>query len=89
MKKIIWEKCGHFFVGITIGVVTQALIWWLLPPQIKLITVASLMLVMALNYGFDLYSKIKGKDHYKVLNAAAGTIGGAVGMALILIAQFY
>jgi hypothetical protein len=84
-----WEKCMHFFVGITIGVVAQALIWWLLPPQIKLITVVTLMLVMVLNYGFDLISKIEGKGSYDVLNAAAGTIGGAVGMAVILVVQFF
>jgi hypothetical protein len=89
MKKMNWEKCKHFFIGITIGVVTQALIWWFLPPQIKLITVVSLMLIMVLNFGFDLFSKIKGKGGYELLNIAAGTIGGAVGIAVILIVQFH
>jgi hypothetical protein len=84
-----WEKCIHFLVGISVGVAGQILIWWFIPQQIKLVTVVSLLLVMVLNYGFELYSKVRGKGSYEVLNPAAGTIGGAVGMAAILLAQFY
>ena len=81
------DKGKNFMTGIAIGVATQAFLWMILPPQIKLVTLVSLIAVMVLNYGFDVYAKRK-KGNYEVLDAAAGTIGGVIGMTLILLLQF-
>ena len=66
----------------------QGLLWWLLPSQIKLVTVISLMFIMIMNCCFDLHAKIKEKGLDGVLNAGTGTIGGAFGMVVVLVIQF-
>jgi hypothetical protein len=80
-------KWKNFTTGILIGAATQAVLWIILPPQVKLVTLVSLIAVMVLNYGFDIYAKRK-KGNYEVLDAAAGTIGGVIGMTMILLLQF-
>ena len=87
LNNVAMDKWKHFLSGIAMGVAIQGCLWLLLPPQIKLITLASLILVMVLNYGFDVYAKRKN-GNYEVLDAAAGTIGGVIGMTVILIVQF-
>lgn len=87
-KALTLGKWKHFFVGILTGVLAQLCLWWILPEQIKLVSIISLTLVMVINYGFDVYSKIVRNGKYDVLNTAAGTIGGVVGMTLILLMQF-
>ena len=88
MNQISWSIWKHFVVGIAIGIVMQTAAWWLLPPKLKLVTVVSLLLVMILNYGFEVYSRIQDDDNYDVINPAAGTIGGVIGMAVVLVVQF-
>ena len=87
LNNLAIDKWKNFMTGIAIGVLTQAFLWMILPPQIKLVTLVSLIAVMVLNYGFDVYAKRK-KGNYEVLDAAAGTIGGVIGMTLILLLQF-
>jgi len=87
LNSLVMEKWKNFITGIAIGVATQAVLWMILPPQIKLVTLVSLVAVMILNYCFDVYAKRK-KGNYEVLDAAAGTIGGVIGMTLILLLQF-
>ncbi len=87
LNNLAMDKWKNFMTGIAIGVATQASLWMILPPQIKLVTLVSLIAVMVLNYGFDVYAKRK-KGNYEVLDAAAGTIGGVIGITLILLLQF-
>ena len=88
MKRVELYKLKHFLMGISIGVALELALWKILPEQLKLVTVLTLLGVMVMNYGFEVYSKIKNKGEYEVLDAVAGTVGGAVGMAVILVAQY-
>ncbi|MFN2458854.1 MAG: hypothetical protein ABR502_11695 [Chitinophagaceae bacterium] len=57
---------------------------YLFPQNPAVATVSVFVLVIAINYGFELFSKITGKGHYDFLDAVAGTIGSAIGMAFTL-----
>ncbi len=85
--KIARDKWKHFFVGIAIGVVLQASLWFLFPEQLILETGIAFLLVVIISYGFELFSKFTGKGHYDIYDAVAGIIGGVLGMVIILIVQ--
>ena len=85
--KIARDKWKHFFVGIAMGIVLQASLWYLFPGQLILETVIAIILVIAISYGFELFSKLTGKGHYDVNDAVAGIIGGVLGMVIILIIE--
>jgi VanZ family protein len=87
VKKIGSDKWKHFFVGIAMGIVLQTFFWFSLGDQPVLETVISFTLVIAISYGFELYSKFTGKGHYELNDAVATTIGGVLGMAIILMIQ--
>ena len=63
------------------GSVIQALMWWLLPAQPALAILVTLIIVIAISYGFELFSKITGKGYYEVMDAVAAVLGGVIGMA--------
>ena len=86
-RKIGPDKWKHFFVGIPMGIVLQAFSWLLLPKQIVWQTIIAFILATAISYGFELYSKFTGKGHYEINDAVAGTIGGILGMSLIIIIE--
>jgi len=69
------------------GIVLQAFVWLLLARHILLGTVMAFILVVMISYGFELYSKFTGKGHYEVNDAVAATIGGALGMGVILMIE--
>jgi len=85
--KIRPDKWKHFFVGIAIGIVLQAFVWLLFPRQLMWGTVIAFIIVIMISYGFELYSKFTGKGHYEVNDAVAATIGGALGMGVILMIE--
>ena len=87
VSKIQPDKWRHFFAGILMGLVLQALGWWLLPMQWVTVTILAFVLVIAVSYGFELFSKITGKGYYEVMDAVASTIGGVIGIAIILFLQ--
>ena len=87
VRKIQPDKWRHFFAGILMGLVLQALGWWLLPMQWITVTILAFVFVIAVSYGFELFSKITGKGYYEVMDAVASTIGGIVGIAIILFLQ--
>jgi hypothetical protein len=84
MGRIAPDKWKHFFVGIAMGVFLQSIGWWLLPARILLVTIIVFVIVIAISYGFELFSKITGKGHYEVLDAVASILGGMIGMVTIL-----
>jgi VanZ family protein len=84
--KIAPDKWKHFFVGIAMGIVLQAIAWWLLPGHALASVVATLVVVIAISYGFELYSKFTGHGHYDVMDAVASVIGGLLGMGVVLAA---
>ena len=85
MIKIAPDKQKHFFVGILMGAVLQAVAMYIMPQHYALSILSAFILVILLSYGFELFSLITKKGHYEVLDAVAGIIGGAVGMSIILL----
>ncbi len=82
--KIAPDKWRHFYVGILMGAVLQGIGWWLLPghPGLSVIIVSAI--VIAISYGFELFSLITGMGRYDFMDAVASVIGGAVGMGAVL-----
>jgi uncharacterized membrane protein YjdF len=85
MSKIGPDKWKHFFVGLVMGIVLQELCVWLLPTHLIAATLIAFTIVVAISYGFELYSKFTGHGHYEVLDAVAAIIGGILGMGAVLI----
>jgi hypothetical protein len=81
LKRIAPDKWRHFFAGIIMGAFLQASVWWLWPVQLGLVTLVVFIIVVAVSYGFELFSKITGKGHYDFIDAVASVIGGVMGMA--------
>ena len=86
-KKIARDKWRHFFVGIAMGIVLQASLWFLFPEQPVLGTIIAFILVITISYGFELFSKLTGKGHYEFNDAVAAIIGGVLGMIIILMVE--
>jgi glycopeptide antibiotics resistance protein len=87
-KKIQPDKWRHFIAGIVLGVVLQALGWWLLPLHFATATALAFVLVIAISYGFELFSKITGHGYYEIMDAVASVAGGVLGIGIILLFQF-
>jgi glycopeptide antibiotics resistance protein len=87
--KIARDKWKHFFVGLAMGIVLQASMRFLFPERLILETVVAFMLVIIISYGFELFSKFTGKGHYDIYDAVAGTIGGILGMVIILTIELH
>ena len=86
--KIAQDKWKHFWVGITMGMVLQATSMYLLPAHLYVATIISLFIVVAISYGFELYSKFTGHGHYEVMDAVAAIIGGVLGMGAVVVMEF-
>jgi glycopeptide antibiotics resistance protein len=83
--KIAPDKWKHFFVGILMGAALQIVMWYLMPQNCLAGILISFILVVAISYGFELFSLITKKGHYDILDAVAGIIGGVIGMGIILL----
>ena len=70
------------------GTALQALAIWLAIQHIVAASFAVFMLVVAISYGFELFSKITGRGHYEIADAIASIIGGSIGMAIALAFEF-
>ena len=86
VRKIAPDKWKHFFVGIAMGAVLQLAGWWLLPGHMYWATAIVFAIVIAISYGWELFSKFTGKGHYEVMDAVASVVGGVVGMSITGIA---
>jgi len=85
LKPIAPDKWRHFFAGIFMGFVLQGLLCWLLPNDLLSATSVALLLVIAISYGFELFSKITGKGRYDFMDAVASAVGGILGMGSMVI----
>ena len=83
MKKIAPDKWKHFYVGIVLGAIVYRLSILLWPQQV-IAAAVSIAVIIAICYGFELFSLISGKGHYEIKDAIAGIIGGLAGLALML-----
>ena len=84
-KRIAPDKWRHFYTGIPMGVVLQALGWWFFPDDLVLVSIIVFLIVCAISYGFELLSKITGMGVYDFMDAVASAIGGVLGMGLTIL----
>jgi len=85
IRKIAPDKWKHFFVGIAMGAVLQLAGWWLLPDHMYWATAIVFAIVIAISYGWELFSKFTGKGHYEVMDAVASVVGGLLGMIAVIL----
>jgi VanZ family protein len=83
--KIAPDKWKHFFVGIPLGAVIQAVALYLIAQYYVTSIILAFILLVAICYGFELFSLVTKKGHYEILDAVAGIIGGVIGMIIILL----
>ena len=88
-NKIAPDKWKHFYVGIGMGLILQGFSSFLLKDHLLLAMGITFILVVAISYGFELFSKFSGKGHYDVMDAVAGAIGGVLGMGLMVLSTLY
>lgn len=86
IKKIEPDKWRHFFAGIIMGAILEAVII-LLFPSLFIATMFTLLVVVVISYGFELFSLLTGIGYYDFLDAVATVIGGLLGMGFILLFQ--
>jgi glycopeptide antibiotics resistance protein len=81
-KKIAPDKWRHIYAGIAMGLVLQIIGFWQLQSHPYWSTFIALMIVIAISYGFELFSKITGMGVYDIMDAVASTVGGVIGMGI-------
>ena len=64
------------------GVIVQIIGIWLLANQPFLSTIITLLIVIIISYGFELFSNITGFGHYDFMDAVASVVGGVAGMGI-------
>jgi VanZ family protein len=89
IKRVAPDKWKHFFVGIGMGAMLQGFTSFLLRDHLVIATVIAFVLVLAISYGFELFSKTTGLGIYDIMDAVASAVGGVLGMSLALIAGHY
>ena len=85
MNRIAPDKWKHFFVGIVMGATLQTCTWYIMPDRYFTSVIISFILVIAISYGFELFSLFTGRGHYEIKDAVAGIIGGTIGVGFILL----
>ena len=88
MIKIAPDKKKHFWVGMLMGAILQFFTLYLFPQHYIISIIITFVLIVALTYGFELFSLITKRGHYEILDAVAGTIGGSIGMVVILLIEY-
>lgn len=85
IKKWQPDKWKHFFVAIPLGFILQFACMYFLQLGTFAVTLIAFLLLAAICYGFELFSKVTGKGHYEMMDAIAGLIGGIIGISIWLI----
>ncbi len=70
------------------GAALQTSMVFFIPKHFALGIIITFILVIAISYGFELFSLITKKGHYDILDAVAAIIGGIIGMATILLIEY-
>ena len=81
MKIIPQDKRRHFNVGIEIGLLSETLLLVLIPGHLWMASVITLLVIVVISYGFELFSLYTGHGHYELMDAIAAIAGGIIGMA--------
>lgn len=87
MLKIAPDKKKHFWVGMLLGAMFQIFSFYLFPQYYLFGILITFTAIVAVCYGFELFSLITKIGHYDIFDAIAGIIGGAIGMGLILLIE--
>ena len=87
--KIGHDKKKHFFVGIPLGSLLQFLSAYFISAETVWSITASFIALVAICYGFELFSLVTGKGHADNLDAIAGILGGIIGMVLCWCVDLY
>lgn len=85
MKRIERDKWIHFLAGIPMGILVTLFSFRMLPQNNYLAISLSVVLVVAISYGFEIFSLLTKKGHYDFFDAVASTIGGVTGLAMALL----
>ena len=88
MKKIERDKWRHFYVGIVMGAFLQWMAIWIMPELVGRGVLIVFLLIVAISYSFELFSKITRLGYYEILDAIFSIAGGIVGMGLVLGMKF-
>jgi hypothetical protein len=88
MKKFERDKWQHFYVGIGMGVFLQLVAMWLLPENLLRSTLITLVVIILISYGFELFSKFTRIGYYELLDAIFSIAGGIVGIGVTLALKF-
>lgn len=89
MIKIAPDKRKHFWVGMLMGAIFRIFTLYFFPQQCIFSIVITFILIVAVTYGFELFSLITKRGHYEIMDAIAGTIGGTIGMTVILLIEYW
>ena len=82
-NRIAPDKWKHFIVGIAMGAFLQCFFLFALDYSLLLSTLLSMLLAIAISYGFELYSLFTGRGHYELMDAVASVLGGMVGIGVV------
>ena len=77
------DKWKHFYVGALLGLVFQGAAMLVFPHRWTLSFLTTFGVVIAISYGFELFSLISGLGHYELMDAVAAVAGGLLGQGLI------
>ncbi|MBX3239568.1 MAG: hypothetical protein KIT80_19955 [Chitinophagaceae bacterium] len=83
-KNIAPDKWRHFWVGIPMGIFLQLVAAWILPASLTTVTIVAFISVVAISYGFELFSLVTKIGHYDFYDAVASVIGGTLGIGIAL-----
>ena len=89
MMKIAPDKWKHFYAGIILGAFLQAVFMFLFDAGILASLLIVFLIVVAISYGFELFSKVTGMGHHDVMDAIASIIGGILCMGLVVLISSY
>lgn len=82
--KVGWDKWKHFFTGIPLGIAIQLLLALNTGLHPLTILAISIVLLVVICYGFELFSLATGMGHYEWADAWAGIAGGLIGISLVV-----
>ncbi len=83
-NKIAPDKWKHFWVGIPLGAVLQIAAYYYFTDTFTAIA-AAVFLLIAICYGFELFSKITKLGHHDLIDAVAGILGGFIGVGVVIV----
>lgn len=87
IKKWEPDKWKHFFVAIPLGALIQFFVVYFLIANVVIAAIVSFLVLVAICYGFELFSLVTGKGHHDDMDAIAGIIGGTGGILVLLVIE--